>query len=272
VTTLKVGELAVASGLTVRTLHHYERIRLVVASERSAAGHRLYAPDDVARLYRVCLLRRLGFALAEIHDALDDPAWNMRATLGRHLADLDERLETGRRLRTRLAGLLNAGEGELRDEGEGSSLIRVLGEMNRMDRQDFAQRRISLLVYRDLETAYDFLVEVFTLGPGSLTRSTDGTVVHAEVQAGDGVVWLHPERPEHGLASPQTVGAATSSMVVIVDDVDAHFRHASARGARIDYEPVDQPYGYREYSVRDPEGGLWSFMRPLEPGPREGST
>ena len=53
-------------------------------------------------------------------------------------------------------------------------------------------------------------------------------------------------------------------MAVMVDDVDAHFRHASAHGAPIDYEPVDQPYGYREYSARDSEGGLWSFMKPLD--------
>jgi len=47
-------------------------------------------------------------------------------------------------------------------------------------------------------------------------------------------------------------------------DVDAHHAHAAANGADIVYEPVDQPYGYREYSARDNEGGLWSFMKPLE--------
>jgi uncharacterized glyoxalase superfamily protein PhnB len=66
------------------------------------------------------------------------------------------------------------------------------------------------------------------------------------------------------LASPQRVGRATATTAVIVDDVDAHFRHAAAEGAEIVYEPVDQPYGYREYSARDPEGGLWSFMKPLD--------
>jgi uncharacterized glyoxalase superfamily protein PhnB len=59
-------------------------------------------------------------------------------------------------------------------------------------------------------------------------------------------------------------GAATASVAVMVDDVDAHFRHASEHGATLDYEPVDQPYGYREYSARDSEGGLWSFMKPLD--------
>jgi uncharacterized glyoxalase superfamily protein PhnB len=53
-------------------------------------------------------------------------------------------------------------------------------------------------------------------------------------------------------------------VAVMVDDVDAHFRHACEHGATIDYEPVDQPYGYREYSARDGEGALWSFMKPLD--------
>ena len=126
------------------------------------------------------------------------------------------------------------------------------------------QRRISILVYSDLETAHDYLVRVFGLGPGQLTRDDAGRIVHGELQAGDGVVWLHPESPEYALASPRSLGAATAMVAVMVDDVDAHFRHASEHGATVVYEPVDQPYGYREYSARDSEGGLWSFMKPLD--------
>ncbi len=56
----KVGELARATGLTVRALHHYDEIELVVPVERSSGGHRLYGERDVERLYRVVALRRLG--------------------------------------------------------------------------------------------------------------------------------------------------------------------------------------------------------------------
>ncbi len=52
-------------------------------------------------------------------------------------------------------------------------------------------------------------------------------------------------------------------MAVMVGDVDAHHRHAASEGAIVRYEPVDQPYGYREYSATDLEGHLWSFMKPL---------
>ena len=56
---------------------------------------------------------------------------------------------------------------------------------------------------------------------------------------------------------------APDSGIVMVDDVDEHHRHAVEQGAEVVYPPVDQPYGFREYSARDPEGGLWSFMKPL---------
>ena len=249
----KVGELAAATGLTVRTLHHYEQIGLLAASARSAGGHRLYSADDVARLYRICLLRRLGFPLAEVGPALDDPAWNLRAALGRHLAELDARLGAGRELRRRVADLLAGGS-----SGE---LIEVMEGMAMLDAA--VQQRISVVVYADLEAAYRHLVDVFGLGPGVLTRGPDGVPVHGEVQAGDGVIWLHPESAEFGLASPRRVGAATASVVVLVDDVDAHHQYAVARGATVVYGPVDQPYGYREYGAHDPEGGLWSFMKEL---------
>jgi uncharacterized glyoxalase superfamily protein PhnB len=126
------------------------------------------------------------------------------------------------------------------------------------------QRRISILVYSDLQAAFDYLERVFGLGPGELTRDGEGNIVHGEIRAGDGVVWLHPEAPQFGLLSPRSLGGASASMAVMVDDVDAHYRHASEQDASIDYEPVDQPYGYREYSARDSEGGLWSFMKPLD--------
>jgi uncharacterized glyoxalase superfamily protein PhnB len=198
--------------------------------------------------------------LGDIGRALDDPAWNLASSIGAHLSDLERRIEATSRLHRRLSHLLDAiptGDESLSDE-----LLEVLEEMSELD--TLVQRRIASLVYADLEAAFDFLVRVFGLGPGRLVRDEQGRVVHGEIQAGDGVVWLHPESRQFGLASPQSVGAVTASVVVMVEDVDAHYRHAAAQGAVIEYEPVDQPYGHREYSARDVEGGLWSFMKPLD--------
>jgi DNA-binding transcriptional MerR regulator/uncharacterized glyoxalase superfamily protein PhnB len=254
----KVGELAAATGLTVRTLHYYEQIGILAAAARSSGGHRLYSADDVARLYRILLLRRLGFTLADIATSLDDPAWNLRAALERHLLELDARLGAGQELRRRVAGLLH---GEAPGAGAEQELLAVIEGMAMRDTT--MHQGISVVVYADLEAAQRHLVDVFGLGPGSLTRGPDGVPVHGEVQAGNGVIWLHPESARFGMASPRSLGAVTGSVVVLVDDVDAHHRYAAARGADVVYEPVDQPYGYREYSARDPEGGLWSFMKEL---------
>ncbi len=55
---------------------------------------------------------------------------------------------------------------------------------------------------------------------------------------------------------PRSLGAATVTVSVLGDDLDTYFAHAQAHGADIVYRPVDQPYGYREYSARDAEGHL----------------
>jgi DNA-binding transcriptional MerR regulator len=71
---LTVGQVAERLGVTVRTLHHYDEIDLVVPSERSHAGYRLYAEADLRRLQHVVVYRRLGFPLEEIGELLQDGA------------------------------------------------------------------------------------------------------------------------------------------------------------------------------------------------------
>jgi uncharacterized glyoxalase superfamily protein PhnB len=87
------------------------------------------------------------------------------------------------------------------------------------------------------------------------------------VYAGDLVIWVHRVTPDHGLNSQAKLPAASSGLVVHVDDVDAHYERAHAFGAAIESEPRGQPYGQREYGVRDPEGHRWWFATPI-PGSR----
>src|SRR6516165_7425563 len=70
---LKIGELARRTGLTVRTLHHYDAIGLLHPSLHTEAGHRLYTADDIARLQQVLSLRQLGFSLDQVRECLDQP-------------------------------------------------------------------------------------------------------------------------------------------------------------------------------------------------------
>ena len=125
------------------------------------------------------------------------------------------------------------------------------------------ERVIPLLVYRDIQAAHDFLVQAFGFESGGVERGADGEAVHGEVRVGGTAIWLHRVTSEHQLSSPQTVDMAGAGLVVHVSDVDAHFVRARDAGARIDYEPTDQPYGQREYEARDPEGHRWWFATPI---------
>ena len=124
------------------------------------------------------------------------------------------------------------------------------------------ERIIPLLTYEDVAAPHDFLVSAFGFSSGGVHRTAEGKAVHGEVRAGNAAIWLH--HVGSGLNSPRTMDTATSGLVVHVDDVDAHFQRARAGGARIDSEPVDQPYGQREYGARDPEGHRWWFAAPVK--------
>jgi MerR family transcriptional regulator, thiopeptide resistance regulator len=90
---VNVGEVAALAGVTVRTLHHYDRIGLLSPSGRTAAGYRQYAPADLDRLHQVLLYRELGFPLEEVATLLDDPSADPVAHLRRQHLLLRERLE-----------------------------------------------------------------------------------------------------------------------------------------------------------------------------------
>lgn len=99
---MKVGELARRTGLTVRTLHHYDEIRLLKPSMRTESGYRLYTAGDVARLQQVLSLRHLGFSLGEVRDCLDRPGFSPLELIELHAERLREQIELRRQLREKL--------------------------------------------------------------------------------------------------------------------------------------------------------------------------
>ncbi|KUL42666.1 MerR family transcriptional regulator [Streptomyces regalis] len=88
-----VGQVAGFAGVTVRTLHHYDDIGLLVPGERSHAGHRRYSDADLDRLQQVLFYRELGFPLEEVAALLDDPDADPRAHLRRQHELLTARIE-----------------------------------------------------------------------------------------------------------------------------------------------------------------------------------
>jgi DNA-binding transcriptional MerR regulator len=102
---LKIGELARRTGLTVRTLHHYDAIGLLSPSARSEAGYRLYDRQDIGRLHRIQALRRLDLSLAEIARLLEGDHLDLQTVIAQQIAALEQQAQRALHLRDRLAAL-----------------------------------------------------------------------------------------------------------------------------------------------------------------------
>jgi DNA-binding transcriptional MerR regulator len=88
-----VGKVANLAGVTIKTLHHYDKIRLLSPGGRSEAGYRIYEEADLQRLQQILFYRELGLALEEIAIILDDPRTDAVGHLVRQRRLLTERIE-----------------------------------------------------------------------------------------------------------------------------------------------------------------------------------
>ncbi len=114
------SELAKLSGVSVRTLHHYDAFGML-CPPRKHNNYRIYGPDEVARLHHILLYRELGFSLKTIRDILDDEGYDAEAALRHHLEMLEDR-----RVRTdRLIA------------GVEKTLAEIRGEVNMTDTEKF---------------------------------------------------------------------------------------------------------------------------------------
>jgi MerR family transcriptional regulator, thiopeptide resistance regulator len=144
----KVGEMARLAGVSVRTLHHYEAIGLLIPSGRTDAGHRIYTASDVGRLARIKGLTALGFSLHDVRACLDGEAWSPLRVVEAHLLRARETLEEHRELCERLERLCE----DLRRGGDDvERFIQTLEVVNMIERyyteeqlRDLARRREEL--------------------------------------------------------------------------------------------------------------------------------
>ena len=88
-----VKEVSVLTGVSVRTLHHYDAIGLLKPARITEAGYRLYDDPDLQRLLTILLLRQLQFPLKEIKDILDAPGFDPVAALEQQIKLLELRRE-----------------------------------------------------------------------------------------------------------------------------------------------------------------------------------
>jgi uncharacterized glyoxalase superfamily protein PhnB len=102
--------------------------------------------------------------------------------------------------------------------------------------------------YRNPDRAVEWLTEVFGFEEKAVYRDDEGMIHHAELRLGDGLVMFG--QADNTAAEP----GHRHSIYVAIADPDEHYARAKAAGAEITRELTDQPYGSREYGVRDLEG------------------
>jgi MerR family transcriptional regulator, thiopeptide resistance regulator len=134
-----VGEVARLAGVTVRTLHHYDRIGLLHPTVRSAAGYRGYDQADLARLQRILGYRELGFGLDEIAGLLNDPSSDPVAQLRRQHGLVLEQMERLARIAAVLEKTMEAHAMGIRLTAE--EMLEVFGDHDPTQHAEEAQER-----------------------------------------------------------------------------------------------------------------------------------
>lgn len=135
----KVGDLAHLTGLTVRTLHHWDELGLV-SPRRTAADHRCYSSGDVARLYQVMALKQIGLGLDQIAALFAGEAPQPSTTLRQHLDVVEAELRQRREFRDRLVRTLDALDREDADI-DVQLLLKVIEKMTMFENQLTAEQR-----------------------------------------------------------------------------------------------------------------------------------
>ncbi len=128
-------------------------------------------------------------------------------------------------------------------------------------------------IYRDAARMIDWLCDAYGFEVRLKVEGDNGSIVHSELTYGEGLIMVSGERAGKDaerfgveMKSPLSAGCVTQSMMVFVDDVDAHCERARAAGARITQEPAVHDYGEdywadRSYGALDPENHIWWFTQ-----------
>lgn len=117
---------------------------------------------------------------------------------------------------------------------------------------------IPSLRYRDAPAAIEWLGRAFGFEARLVVPGEDGTITHAQLALGHGLIMLATVRDEEdGMVLPADAGGNTRGVYLLVEDPDAHYAQAMAAGAEIVMEVEDQHYGGRLFACKDPEGHLW---------------
>ncbi len=174
-TSLRVGQLARRTGLSVRTLHYYDEIGLLIPPRRAESGYRLYGEPEIVRLQQIASLRQLGFGLDEIREILTRPGTSVEGVIELHLERINVQIEEMQRLRDRLAVIARG----LRTNGSvtAEALLETMEAMKRMEKY-YTPEQLETLRRRHEELGEEHIKEVEAEWPALIAK------VQAEYDAG----------------------------------------------------------------------------------------
>jgi uncharacterized glyoxalase superfamily protein PhnB len=122
------------------------------------------------------------------------------------------------------------------------------------------QNVFPVLRYKDANAAIAWLNRAFGTEEHEVIRNPDGTIAHAELKLGSGIIMLGSARDDFfNVKTPQELNAVTQLTYVVLGDPDSHFERAKAAGAEIIMDITTMDYGSRDYAARDLEGNVWCF-------------
>ena len=147
--------------------------------------------------------------------------------------------------------------------------LRTLGTHNLGERAMPSPARfrnvVPTLRYDDAPAAIDWLCKAFQFEAALVVPGeADGTIAHSELRCGPDTLMVSSVTrgmpfDSYMTSVRETKGRETVSVYVIVENVDDHYEVAKQHGAEILLDIVDQDYGGRGYTCRDPQGHVWSF-------------
>jgi uncharacterized glyoxalase superfamily protein PhnB len=115
------------------------------------------------------------------------------------------------------------------------------------------------LSYRDAPRAMEWLKDAFGMKEMLVVPGEAGSIAHAEMSIGEGVIMIGSARAEFGWQSPLDLPGKNQSVYVVIPHPDEHYARAKAAGAEITIELYTSDWGSRGYTCKDIEGHDWSF-------------
>jgi len=246
----KIGELASLLGLSVRALHHYDHIGLLVPSEHTESGHRIYSEHDVSRLQQILSLRNIGFALDEIKQVMDEQSLSPLEIARMHIQRVKEKLHIHNTLLQRL-----------------EMIEQYFISHRNVTLKQFIET-IEVIIMSEQKVTINMNKAVPILDVSDYTKSItyycDKLGFRKNWEWGEPAGFGSVSRDQVELFITETPGGPFgTSMTVFVKDVDSLFTEFKSNGAIIVMAPQVMKWGVKELRVEDPDGHIIRFTQNL---------